>query len=87
MSGNPLRFMSPQSSETVKLSANAYLAMRISFINEVARVCDAVEADVADVRLGICDDKRIGGHFLYPSIGYGGSCFPKDVLELVFLID
>lgn len=87
VSGKPLRVMSPPSAESAKILANSYLAMRITYINEAARFCDAVGADIGDVRLGIGDDQRIGGHYLYPGIGYGGMCFPKDVEELTFFID
>jgi UDPglucose 6-dehydrogenase len=81
--GNPLYRMSNISAEMSKYAANCFLATKISFINEIARLCDLTGADVEEVRKGISSDKRIGGHFLYPGPGYGGSCFPKDVKALV----
>jgi UDPglucose 6-dehydrogenase len=75
--------MSPKSAEIVKYAANALLATKISFMNEVARLCDVVGADVEDVRLALGADKRIGYQFLYPGLGFGGSCFPKDLRALV----
>ena len=81
--GNPILRMSNVSAEMTKYAANAMLATKISFINEVALLCDAVGADVDSVRSGITSDVRIGRHFLYPGPGYGGSCFPKDVKALL----
>ncbi len=78
-----LLFMDARSAEVTKYAANAYLATRISFINDVANLCDAVGADVEMVRQGIGTDSRIGLRFLYPGIGYGGSCFPKDTRALI----
>ncbi|MEN9306838.1 MAG: UDPglucose 6-dehydrogenase [Fibrobacterota bacterium] len=77
--GKPIIFMDPRSAEMAKYAANAFLATKISFINEVANLCEAVGADISKVREGIGTDVRIGPHFLFPGPGYGGSCFPKDV--------
>jgi UDPglucose 6-dehydrogenase len=81
--GNPILFMDIASAEITKYAANAMLATRISFMNMVAGLCEAVGADVAKVRQGIGTDDRIGPGFLFAGIGYGGSCFPKDVQALV----
>jgi UDPglucose 6-dehydrogenase len=74
--------MSPKSAEIVKYAANALLATKISFMNEVAQLCDAASADVEDVRVALGADRRIGFQFLYPGLGFGGSCFPKDLRAL-----
>jgi UDPglucose 6-dehydrogenase len=75
--------MSPKSAEIVKYASNALLAVKISFMNEVATLCDVAGADVEDVRLAVGSDERIGMQFLYPGLGFGGSCFPKDLRALV----
>ncbi len=78
----PFLVMSPESAEMTKYVANALLSTKISFINEVANLCERMEADIDDVRRGIGHDSRIGFAFLFPGVGYGGSCFPKDVTAL-----
>ncbi len=81
--GNPIIYMDIKSAEVTKYAANAMLATKISFMNEIANFCDRVGADVMAVRNGIATDHRIGKHFLFPGVGYGGSCFPKDVKALI----
>ncbi|MEY2701777.1 MAG: hypothetical protein RLY43_410 [Bacteroidota bacterium] len=81
--GNPVIFMDERSSELTKYAANSFLATKISFMNEIAQLCERLDADVDMVRRGVGSDERIGKRFLFPGIGYGGSCFPKDVQALI----
>jgi UDPglucose 6-dehydrogenase len=83
LNNHPLIFMDITSAEMTKYTANAMLATKISFINDIANLCEIVGADIQSVRRGIGSDSRIGNSFLYPGIGYGGSCFPKDVKALI----
>lgn len=75
--------MDVKSAEMTKYAANSFLAIKISYANEIANICEAVGADAEMVRIGMCSDKRIGSQFLFPGLGYGGSCFPKDVMALM----
>jgi UDPglucose 6-dehydrogenase len=81
--GNPILVMDSRSAEMSKYAANAMLATKISFINEVARLCEKMNADIGEVRRAISLDRRIGPHFIFPGVGYGGSCFPKDIRAMI----
>lgn len=82
-SGNPILFMDVKSAEITKYAANTFLATKISFMNDLSRYCEVVGADIEKIRVGIGSDSRIGKRFLFAGIGYGGSCFPKDVRALI----
>jgi UDPglucose 6-dehydrogenase len=81
--GNPILIMDSRSAEMSKYASNAMLATKISFINEVARLCELLNADIGEVRRAISLDRRIGPHFIFPGVGYGGSCFPKDIRAMI----
>jgi UDPglucose 6-dehydrogenase len=81
--GNPILIMDSRSAEMSKYAANAMLATKISFINEVARLCEQMNADIGEVRRAISLDRRIGPYFIFPGVGYGGSCFPKDIRAMI----
>lgn len=81
--GNPVITMNVKSAEMTKYAANSFLAVKISYANEIANICEKVGADAEMVRIGMCSDRRIGTQFLFPGLGYGGSCFPKDVKALL----
>ena len=87
LNNHPILFMDIASAEITKYAANAMLATRISFINEIANLCDIMGADINNVRKGIGSDSRIGSKFIYPGTGYGGSCFPKDVKAILKTAD
>lgn len=80
--GNPIIIMDVRSAEMTKYASNSFLAVKVSYANEIANICEKVGADVEMVRLGMCSDKRIGSQFLFPGLGFGGSCFPKDIKAL-----
>ena len=82
--GNPIYFMDEKSAEVTKYAANSFLATKISYMNELSRYCEAVGVDIENVRIGIGSDSRVGKRFLFAGVGYGGSCFPKDVRALMF---
>jgi len=81
--GNPILIMDSRSAEMSKYASNAMLATKISFINEVSRLCEQMNADIGEVRRAISLDRRIGPHFIFPGVGYGGSCFPKDIRAMI----
>jgi UDPglucose 6-dehydrogenase len=81
--GNPILVMDSRSAEMSKYAANAMLATKISFINEISRLCETTGADIGEVRRAIALDRRIGPHFIFPGVGYGGSCFPKDIRAMI----
>src|SRR5699024_10659994 len=83
LNGNPVMVMDVKSAEMTKYAANCFLALKISYINEIANICEKTGADINEVRNAVCQDKRIGHHFMFAGIGFGGSCFPKDLKALI----
>ena len=83
LNGNPVIVMDVKSAEMTKYAANCFLALKISYINEIANICEKTGADINEVRNAVCQDKRIGHHFMFAGIGFGGSCFPKDLKALI----
>ena len=83
LNGNPVMVMDIKSAEMTKYAANCFLALKISYINEIANICEKTGADINEVRNAVCQDKRIGHHFMFAGIGFGGSCFPKDLKALI----
>lgn len=81
--GNPIIVMDVKSAEMTKYAANSFLAVKISYINEIANICEKIGADIEMVRAGMCSDSRIGSKFLFPGLGFGGSCFPKDIKAMI----
>jgi len=81
--GNPVIIMDVKSAEMTKYAANSFLAVKISYANQIANICEEVGADAEMVRIGMCSDSRIGSKFLFPGLGYGGSCFPKDIKAMI----
>lgn len=81
--GNPVIVMDVKSAEMTKYAANSFLALKISYINEIANICEKIGADIEMVRAGMCSDSRIGSKFLFPGLGFGGSCFPKDIKAMI----
>jgi len=81
--GNPIIIMDVKSAEMTKYAANSFLAVKISYANQIANICEKVGADAEMVRIGMCSDSRIGSRFLFPGLGYGGSCFPKDIKAMI----